>query len=319
MSRFNLSVSTLALAGLLASCATSSGAGGQEGDGVSLRFAWPQGFTAQVVSTTSETRGDKPPERQERRYEFKLEGAGDERRLITSQRTVTGPGSAPAGGQLPPMPVIVIGPAGELKHIESAQQVVAEMLKDAESQGVSAAQRDQLAKLVGEALEQSARDRWEELVGKWNGLTLKPGEVVERKGRITVPFFGNSVNTRERLFLKERAPCAEGSTEKRCVRVVLDSSLDPADTERAGAEMGQRMRAFMMANSGLPESAIPQLKVTKLQIDGSLELLAEPETLIPHRLSGVGNSTIQMQDPDGEIQDFQLRSERADVFTPAGG
>ncbi len=61
--------------------------------------------------------------------------------------------------------------------------------------------------------------------------------------------------------------------------------MDPADTERAGAELGQRMKDFMVANSGLPESLIPKMKVTKLQIDGTLELIAEPETLIPHRFS----------------------------------
>ncbi len=206
MFRFIRSVSPLALAGLLASCATSSGAGGQSGsgDGVRLRFAWPEGFTAQVASTTSEARGDKPPERLERRYEIKLEGAGDERRPITGRPPTTGPGSVPAEVQLPPIPAIVMGPAGELKRIEGTQQVIAEMFKDAENQGVPAEQRDRLAKLVGEALEQAARDRWEELVGKWNGLTLKPGEVVERKGRLTVPFFGNSVDTRE-------APVTEGA------------------------------------------------------------------------------------------------------------
>ena len=142
--------------------------------------------------------------------------------------------------------------------------------------------------------------------------------MAERKDRKTVPFFGNSVNTRASLALKERVPCTEGGTEKRCVRLVLDSSLDPADTERAGVEMGQRMRDFMMANSGLPESAIPEMKVTKFQIDGSFELIAEPETLIPHRLRDVSRSVIQMQDADGETQDFQLQSERVEVFTPAG-
>ncbi|HEX8697236.1 MAG TPA: hypothetical protein VF815_00225, partial [Myxococcaceae bacterium] len=319
MSRFIRSISSLALAGLLASCATSSGAGGQAspGDAVSLRFAWPQGFTAQVVSTTSEARGDKPPEPLERRYDIKLERTGEELRLITGRPPTTGPGSIPAEVQLPPTPVIVMGPSGELKRIEGSQQAVAEMFKDAESQGVPAEQRDRLAKLVGEALEQAARDRWEELVGKWTGLTLKPGEAVERKGRITVPFFGNSVTTRERLSLKGRVSCTEGGAEQRCVRMALESSMDPADAERAGAEMGQRMRDFMVANSGLPESSIPKMTVTKLQISGSLEFIVEPETLIPHRLSGASNSAILMQDENGETQDFKLQSERVEVFTPA--
>lgn len=317
MSCFVRSSAALALAGLLASCATSSGAGGQgSGDSVNLRFAWPQGFMAQVSSTTSETDGTKPPERTERRYELKLEGTGEERKLITGRPPETGPGSIPAGVQQPPTPIIVLGPAGELKRIEGTDQALAEMFKDAESQGIPAEQRNQLAKLVGEALDQSARDRWEELMGKWNGLTLKPGEVVERKSRRTMPFFGNSVDMRERLSLKERVSCTEGGTEKRCVRLVLDSSLDPAGNERAGRELIQRMREFMTANSGLPESALPEMKVTKLQIDSSLELITEPETLIPHRLRDAGTSVIQVQSSDGETQNFNLQRERVEVFTP---
>jgi hypothetical protein len=218
--------------------------------------------------------------------------------------------------KLPATPTLVLGPAGELKRIEGTDQALAEMFKDAESQGISAEQRNQLAKLVGEALDQSARDRWEELMGKWNGLTLKPGEVVERKSQMTMPFFGNSVDMQERLSLKERVSCTEGGTEKRCVRLVLDSSLDPASTERAGRELVQRMREFMKANSGLPESAIPEMKVTKLQIDGSFELIAEPETLIPHRLRDADTSIILVQSADGEIQTFNLQSERVELFTP---
>jgi hypothetical protein len=319
MSRLVRSVFTLALAGLLASCATSPGAGGEgSADSVSLRFAWPQGFTAQVASTISETDGTNPPERTEQLFQLKLEGEGEERELSTERLRMTGAsGPIPPEVQLPPTPTLVLGPAGELKRVEGTQEALAQMFKDAESQGIPPEQRDALAKLVGEALDQSARNRWEELIGKWNGLTLRPGEVVERKGQMTMPFFGNSVETKERLSLKERVSCTEGGTEKRCVRLVLDSGIEPSSHERAGRELVQRMKQFMKANSGLPESAIPEMKVTKLQVDGSFELIAEPETLIPHRLRGAGNAIILMQDPDGETQTFKLQNERSEVFTQA--
>jgi hypothetical protein len=315
MSRFICSVSTLALAGILAACSTSSGAegGASPGDGVNLRFAWPQGFTVQVSSTISEAEGGQPPERKERRYQMRLEGTGEERKLVTD--LVTG-AAGPAEGQPPPSPTLVLGPAGELKRVEGIEQALTEMFKDAESQGIRPEQRDQLAKLVGEALEQSARDRWGELMGKWNGLTLKPGKVLERTSRMTLPFFGNSVNMRERLSLKEHVPCTEGGTERRCVRLVLDASLDPTGNERAGVELIQRMKEFTKANSGLPESAMPEMKVTKLQIDSSFELIAEPQTLIPHRLREKSGSVILIQSADGETQDFNLQSERVEVFTP---
>lgn len=318
MSRFLRLAAALVLTGLWASCATSSGAGGQagSGDAVSLRFAWPQDFTAQVSSRSVETQSGERVERPERRFELKLEGTGEERRLITRQSPATGPGAGPEETQAPPTPTLVLGPAGELKRVEGIDQALAEVFKDAESKGVPKAQQDQLAKLVGEALEQAARARWGELLGKWNGLTLKPGEVVERRSQMVMPFFGNTVDIQERLSLKEHVPCAEGGTDKRCVRLVLDSTLDPSGNERARDELIQRMKEFMRVNSGLPESAIPEMKVTKLQLDSSLELITEPGTLIPHRLRDTESAAIVMQSPEGETQDFNLKSERREVFTP---
>jgi len=318
MSRLLRLTAALVLAGLWASCATSSGAGGQasSGEGVSLRFAWPQDFAAQVSSTSVETKSGQRVESPERRVEIRLEGTGQERKLVTRQLPATGPGAGPEEARLPPTPTLVLGPAGELKRVEGIDQALAEVFKDAQSKGVPKAQQDMLAKLVGEALEQAARARWEELLGKWNGLTLKPGEVVERRSQMIMPFFGNTVDIQERLSLKQYVPCTEGGADKRCVLLVLDSTLDPAGDERARSELVQRMKEFTRINLGMPESALPEMKVTKLQLDGSLELITEPGTLIPHRLRDTETAVIVMQSSDGETQDFNLKSERREVFTP---
>lgn len=313
-------VSSLALAGLLTHCATSSGAGSAaaSGDAVSLRFAWPEGFTTQVASTSTESQDGKPAETQGMDYQLRLEGKGEERKLRTEQVVFKGSPSPESEGAPPLTPTLVLGPQGQLRRVEGVEEVVAQMTRDAESQGIPEEQRQRLVGLVADAMEQSSRYRWAMLVGKWNGLTLKPGESLERPEQMTMPMFGSRVAVRERVTLKEWVPCTQGAAEKRCVRLVLESSLDPEKREQASADVVKQMKAFIMANVGMPESALPDLKVEGLRLDSTVEFIAEPDTLIPYRQSAAGSSQVVMVDAqDGEKQTFGVQSERLEVFTPA--
>ncbi|MFL5348114.1 MAG: hypothetical protein ACJ8AT_25255 [Hyalangium sp.] len=320
MSRFFRAVSTLALAGLLTRCATSSGAGGTAaaGDAVPLRFAWPEGLTVQVSSTDTTTQSEQAPEHSELSYQLRLEGKGEERKLITEEMKPTAPAATPEEGPPPPTPAMVLGPQGELRRIEGIDQVVQQMAQEAESQGLPQEQQAQITKLVRDALEQATRLRWEVLVGKWNGLVLKPGEAVERKGQTTVPLFGSNVATVEHVSLKEHVPCTEGAKEKRCVRLVLESSIDQAGLAQATDQLLGKVKAVMKANMGLEDQALPELKVTKLRLDSTLEFIAEPETLVPHRQRTVTSSQVELQEPDADPKNFDIQSERVETFTPAG-
>jgi hypothetical protein len=318
MSRFFRALSILALAGLLTHCATSSGAGGTAaGDAVPLRFAWPEGLTVQVSSSNTVTQNEQPPEHSELSYQLRLEGKGEERKLLTEQMAPTAPAVTPEEGQPPPTPAMVLGPKGELRRIEGIDQVVQEMAQEAESQGLPKEQQDQITHLVRDALEQATRSRWEVLVGKWSGLALKPGEMVERKSQTTVPLFGSNVSTLEHVSFKERVACTEGAAEKRCVRLVLESSVDPAGLAQATDQLLGKVKAVMKANTGVADQAIPEMKVTKLRLDSTLEFIAEPETLVPHRQSTVTSSQVVLQEPEGEPRTFDIHSERVESFTPA--
>jgi hypothetical protein len=314
MSRLLRALSALALAGLLTHCATSSGASGSAaGDAVPLRFAWPEGLTVQVVSTSRVTQSEQPPEESTLGYQLRLEGKGEERKVITEQTTA----ATPEEGRPIPTPAIVLGPKGELKRIEGIDQIVQEMAQEAENQGLPKEQQAQITSLVRDALDQATRSRWDGLVGKWSGLSLKPGESVERKSQATVPLFGSSAATLEHVTLKERVPCAEGAPEKRCVRLVLESSLDPEGLDQAIEELLKKVKSFMKANMGLPDQAIPEMTVMKLRIDSTLEYIAEPETLIPHRQRTVTNSQVVLQETEGEPKTFEIQNERVEAFTPS--
>lgn len=319
MSRFFRAVSTLALAGLITHCATSSGADGtaSAGDAVPLRFAWPEGLTVQVATTTTTTQSEQPPEHSELSYQLRLEGKGEERKLITEEMKPTAPADSSEEGPPTPTPAIVLGPQGELRRMEGIDQVVQQMAQEAESQGLPKEQQDQITGLVRDALEQATRSRWEVLVGKWNGLTLKPGESLERKSQTTVPLFGSNAATVEHVSLKERVPCTGGAKEKRCVRLVLESSVDPAGMAQATAQLLGKVKAVMKANMGLEDQALPELKVTKLRIDSTLEFIAEPETLVPHRQRTVTSSQVELEESEGEPKNFNIQSERVEIFTPA--
>ncbi|HYH99244.1 hypothetical protein [Hyalangium sp.] len=318
MSRLTRVISSLALAGLLAHCATPSGSGGAvSGDTVALRFAWPLGLTVQVASTSTVTQKDQPPEFSSLTYQLRLEGLGEERKLLTEQMIPTTIGTPLDEGPPPPMPTLVLGPKGELRRTEGIDKVVEEMAQQAEIQGIPKEQQAQITGLVHDALEQAARSRWEVLVGKWSGLALKPGEATERKSQTAVPLFGSVAATRERVLLKERVPCTEGETEKRCVRLVLESSLDPDKLDHATDELLRKLKSVMKANMAVPDEALPELTVMKIRVDSTLEFIAEPETLVPYSQRTVTNSHVIIQEPEGERKNFELQSERLERFTPA--
>jgi hypothetical protein len=314
-SRFYRGAFSLALAGLLTHCATSPGAGGS-GDDVKLRFAWPEGLTVQVASASTTTQGEQPSEQSAIEYQLRLEGKGGERRLISEPLKPAGQAvPPPEQGQLPAT-TLVMGPKGELLRIEGLDPIVQEMAGQAESQGLPKEQQDQIVALVRDALEQAARSRWESLAGKWNGLSLRPGETINRKSQTVVPLFGSTAATLEHVSLKERVPCTEGAAEKRCVRLVLDSSLDPDELDQAMAELLRKVKSFMKANMGLPDQSIPEMTVMKLRVDTTLEFIAEPETLVPHLQRTVTSSQVVLQEPEGELRKFESQSERLERFKP---
>ncbi|MDC0713613.1 hypothetical protein POL68_34425 [Stigmatella sp. ncwal1] len=323
MPRVLRALSFLVLAGTLCHCATASGTGGQ-GAPPELRFAWPEGFSAQVVSTTAETRADQPARKKTMRYRLRLEGVGAERTLVTDQMEIQETSAEPDadleedGGQPPSTPSLVLGPGGELRRIEGTDQVVAEMAREAEAQAIPEEQRTHILGLVRDAMEQSSRYRWEMLVGKWVGLPLKQGEGVERSSRVTLPMFGSAVDTVERVTLKEPTSCGEGAAEKRCVKLLLESSLDPTKRQKAADDLVQQVKSFMTANAGMPETSLPELTVTTLKLDTLVEYIVEPETLVPYRQQVSGKSQVVLQSPDGEAQNFDIQSERVEVFTPVG-
>jgi hypothetical protein len=279
-----------------------------------LRFAWPDGLTVKVSSTSRTTEEGQPPEQSGLEYQLRLEGQGAERKLLTEQLAVVG--GAPAEGAPPPLPTMVLGPKGELLRLEGIDQAVQEMMQEAESQGIPKEQQEQIVGLVRDALERAARSQWEVLVGKWSGLSLKAGESLERKGQTTVPLFGSRAATREKVTLKERVPCTEGAAEKRCVRLVLESTLDPEGLKQSMAGLLQQLKATMKANMGMPDAAIPEMSVLKLRVDNTLEFITEPETLVPHLQRSVTNSQVVLQEAGGEQRTFESQSEHVDRFTP---
>lgn len=321
MSRAVRTLSALALAGMLTHCAASS-ASRAPGDSADVRFAWPEGFTTQVVSNTVETRGDAPVRTKTMRYRLRLEGTGEERKLVTDQVSIE---ESPAEGEdaqedgpPPSTPSLVLGPRGELRRIEGTEQVVEEMAREAEAQSMPEEQRAHIVALVRDAMEQSSRYRWEMLVGKWVGLSLKPGAVLERPSVVTLPMFGSRVDTVERVSVKEPTACVEGAAEQRCVKLVLESSLDPTKRDKAASDLVQQVKSFMTANAGVPEASLPELTVSTLKLDTLVEYTVEPGTLVPYRQQVSGKSQVVLQSPEGEAQNFDIQSERTEVFIPAG-
>jgi hypothetical protein len=80
------------------------------------------------------TQNDQPPEQSAIEYQLRLEGQGEERKLISEPLKPAGMAGTPPAQEQTPATTIVLGSKGELKRIEGLEAIVQEMASQAESQ-----------------------------------------------------------------------------------------------------------------------------------------------------------------------------------------
>jgi hypothetical protein len=59
------------------------------------------------------------------------------------------------------------------------------------------------------------------------------------------------------------------------------------------------------------------MTVMKLRVDTTLEFIADPETLVPYLQRTVTSSQVVLQEPEGELRNFESQNERLERFKPA--
>lgn len=276
-----------------------------------LRFAWPERLKTQVREhTTSRATEGTPGVDVTLRYPLTVETRGKERWLVPGPLEVTPPAEAPAHLGVPPF---VVSPAGDFLRAEVPAPLVEALLKQQFPKGdfQRPADAERAREVARQLLEAHARQQWEALVGPWRGKTVRPGLSQKRKAMLESSLMGDGpIPAEERVTFELPVPCEPDAAEKRCVRIRRETVADA----KALKDMCQGYEASLNETRA-PEA--PRLRVRTMELRTSLELVTEPDTLVPHLLREEQVDWLVTIDGDALQAPKGVHSRKETVFTPA--
>lgn len=261
----------LALAALLAAAPSPAP--------ITPRFAWPERFHAQVTERALSRFVERDSgQRVTRQYTLTVEPRGAERWLVPGELKVSPPTFQEV---FPALPTVVIDASGRFLRAEVPPELLdgaPELKAQASEPGMTPGKLNKLREALRQRLQDEARQQWDAWVGRWRGRTLRPGTEEKRKTSLTSSqLTGVSVEAEERVRVEGPVPCEPGGAARRCVRILSDTEADAKALERAAREYEAR------SNHGLPPKA-QHTRVMRVELRTSLELVTEPDTLVPHHV-----------------------------------
>ena len=294
-------VPSLALLGSLAlACAHSTGsapqgAGATSGP-VALGFAWPEGFQSHVLIAHESRRSGAEPTGLIARQRIVAERKGGEIWVFT--RDVAARGNQPdldSTVKITEALVQVVTPDGKFRRAEGLEQALAAIKTTTPDDRENARQ----------ALIRSTAFDWELMVGAWAGEKLSPGQTRRKQVKAYVP----DLVAVEALLdveygLEGRVPCTEEDTVRRCVELSYRARVAPED--RAATVERIRRAAASKPGEPIPEDVHAELEVL---------LVAEPETLVPHRMSQREHRRLRLALPNGRVVETEGHSEDTYIFS----
>jgi len=177
-------------------------------------------------------------------------------------------------------PNYILSENGEFAGLIGLPELVGEMENAISDMGghlpdeVSNRLRDMVRKILNrETFEESSKERWNRIVEQWIGLTLTKGvaKKVKRNARLII-LPGMEVPIETSYTYHGRVPCNDQETRRECVKLEATSVLGPE-------KMGEVLDIWSK-NIGLDESPYE-----KIETQSRLEIVTEPDTLLPHKLS----------------------------------
>jgi hypothetical protein len=289
---------------------------------VALRFGWPAGLDVRVESTEEKTRESDGSSRDARvamRYRMRTERHDEGLRVSYADYEVLAAPDAPEGSpqaRLDTMlqrlgatiPSLVVSPEGALLRLDDLgplQQQLQSMIDDLLEQapGIPEGLRTMLRSSASvEALTARAAEDWNLHVGTWHGADFEPGALYELETVEPLPLLNNAeLPMRFEFAIEDVLPCHDGADAPQCVLLVMNSAADP-DTVR-------RLISGML--EGMPGST----GFESLEVNNHATLLAEPSTLLPHRLVVEERVEATVREPGGSVQVARQQERRTVVYT----
>lgn len=268
-------------------------------DIVLLRFAWPAGLTAEVEQEWIRRSGE-PATTLHIRSRSRMQTAAHPQGLAVRQETVGTPEVvAPAAGegdarlvsalaaQISAIrPSFVVSSGGDfvaLLEVERLEQGVEALLRSAQER-VEGATEDIIGLLrtmvSAEALAAGAEAEWGMLVGAWTDAELEVGAAYEAEGEEPHPLVpGVVMSVLVEFAVAGRVPCTDAEAEPRCVELVMESEADPDALREAVVSL---LRQVSAEDADAMERGLHRISLVE-----SVTVIAEPGTLIPHRMETV--------------------------------
>ncbi len=269
---------------------------------VSLEFAWPDSLQSAVNFEQKSVKRGRPSEIKATYLTTVRPGNADE--LVISTRvmrqTVSNDDnqkqndyvSALLNQASSEIPDYVVSREGEFLRVDNLsgyqqrveKAVIANLPAELESE------KDQILALVKPTLSEqflaaAVTDDWNKTVGSWVSSSYVVGQTYRFNEEYYAPALGDTpfamaVSRRIAGF----TPCATG--ERQCVKLVLTATV-------AGEDFRSAMADFLERTAGQP------VNVKHISVVKKMEIIAEPDTLIPHRSRASEETTVTIEDRKG--------------------
>lgn len=279
---------------------------------VELRFAWPVGLIGRYESKWQQD--GRAPSAGTVRGRTSVRDAADGLLIVDDVDSVEGSGVLQRLASMTPN--FVVSPEGDFQRVvgigEHQRKVRAMVEEVLDQPGADPAARDKAIGmleplLTKEALEAEVANAWAMGVGFWAGADLEAGETFSFTDASHTPLAPEQqVEMKVSFGIRGSSRCSREGEQRTCV--VLE--LEQRPTERGREQAIAAARAVM--RKALGDDAAT-LDAAKLEFDQVLRvvLLAEPATLIPHRMHIANERKLQIQ--QGSKSESRNETGRVDV------
>ena len=272
---------------------------------VSLKFAWPDSLQSAVNFQQKSTKRGKASELKTTYLTTVRPGNSNE--LVVSTRVMRQHLSSPDNKQQrdyvtallkqasSEIPDYVVSREGEFLRVDnlSAYQQRVESAVISNLPPALEDQKDRILAMVKPAmserfLEASVTDEWNKTVGSWVSSSYVVGQTYRFNEEYYAPALGNTpfamaVSRRITGF----TACTGSQT--RCVKLVLTATV-------SGEDFRSAMNEFLEKTVGEP------VNVKHISVVKKMEIIAEPNTLIPHRTRSSEETSVTIEDNEGNTR-----------------
>jgi hypothetical protein len=302
----------------------------ETGERVSLGFRWPDGFAARVTGAESSRAASDAVEdetRTEMSYRLRAEPTPNGARIryddfalpAATNDSLIQLGRVPGLERLSAalQPSFLVSPEGRFAGAPDLDDAVERINQEldalhAQPQGLPEGAPELPTRFSGALFLRHAPVTWWPMVELWAGREIELGRRYQVALVARMPLLdGAPIKMEGELQVSQRVPCDAAAATRdatpRCIELLLVSRPDPlALLPLLGGE----------AERGSVDGATSPVTITRLELDETVRLVTEPETLVPHHVETTRRARVRLRLSDGSLHTDALDQALDLVFHP---